>query len=227
MREKFLPQLLQTFLFGELSEEELQKILDVTDYRIQSYDKEEILFMEDDPCNCLGIVLSGAVELYKGIHSGKRVMLAKIPAGDMFAEAILFSDARKFPVTIESAEKTDVFYITRENLLKMYLSFPKLGERFIQILSNKILILNDRLNLLSLKNIRQKIAYIIFSRGVKAQNGEIVFQMTKQKLSELIGAERPSLSRELIKMKEEGCLDMQGKKITVRDRNILLELMQF
>lgn len=227
MKEKFFDQLHRTFLFSELSEEELREILGRTDYRIQSYEKEEILFMEDEPCNCLGIVISGAVELYKGIQSGKRVMLARISAGDMFAEAILFSDSKKFPATIESAEKTDVFYITRENLLRMYLSYPKLGERFIRILSNKILILNDRLNLLSLKNIRQKIAYIILSRGEKKKDGSVVLQMTKQKLSELVGAERPSLSRELIKMKEEGFVSVEGRKIIVKDQTFLLELMQF
>lgn len=226
MKQDTLEKIKNTILFKGISPEDLDNIFRQISYRIQKYEKGETLFLEEEECDSIGIVLQGEIELYKGIHAGKRVTLTRIFSGDMFAEAIIFSTAKKYPATIEAMKKTDILYISRTSLMGMYLMFPSLIESFINILSNKIIILNEKINLLSLKNIRQKIAYMILKQGTKSENGDLIFQLTKQKFSEQIGVERPSLSRELIKMKEEGIFEIDGKKIKVRDENLLLHLLQ-
>lgn len=222
-----LKKLSQTKLFETLSEEQLVQILKEIGYQKQQYDKGELLFIEEDECRSLGIVLTGSVELYKGIHSGKKISLTKLSAGDMFAEAVVFSAWKKYPVTIEALEETQVLYLSGERLLKMYGMYPPLIEVFIRILSQKILILNDRVNLLSLKSMRQRIAYVLLREGKRDDKGQVVFRITKEKFSEKVGVRRPSLSRELIRMEEEGLLHLDGKKIIVEKKDILDDLLQY
>lgn len=227
MEQGLLEKLGQTMLFGGLSTQELCMVLEKVGYQRQRYEKGELIFIEEDPCESLGIVLTGQVELYKGIHSGKRIPLTKISSGDMFAEAVVFSALKRYPVTIEALENTEVLYLSGDRLMKMYLMLPSLIEVFIRLLSQKILILNDRINLLSLKNMRQKIAYILVKEGKENSKGQLIFQMSKQKLAEKVGVERPSLSRELTRMEEEGLLEKDGKKILVTKKEAFMELLQF
>ena len=46
------------------------------------------------------------------------------------------------------------------------------------------------------------------------KNGCVSIKITKQELAQRIGVERPSLSRELLKMQEERLIIMDGKKIS-------------
>lgn len=222
-----LEKLKRIKLFEELSEEQLRQLLKEIGYQTKYYEKGELLFIEEDECRSLGIVLTGSVELYKGIHSGKRIPLTKLSAGDLFAEAIVFSARKRYPVTIEALEESQVLYLSGERLLKMYRIYPVLIEVFIRILSQKILILNERVNLLSLKNMRQRIAYVLLKEGKEDAKGQVIFQISKQKFSEQVGVKRPSLSRELIRMEEEGLLRLDGKKIIVDRKDILDDLLQY
>ena len=49
--------------------------------------------------------------------------------------------------------------------------------------------------------------------------------MTKQKLSEILGIPRPSLSRELINMKELGIIDYSRDFIKILDKKKLEDLL--
>lgn len=47
--------------------------------------------------------------------------------------------------------------------------------------------------------------------------------MSKKDWAEKLGVQRPSLSRELIKMKEEGLIDYDKEKIFIKDINAIKE----
>ena len=94
-------------------------------------------------------------------------------------------------------------------------------------LTNKIITLNKSITGLSLTSIRQKISNYLLSEYDIQGNLFINLNMTKQKLSEKLGIPRPSLSRELINMKDEGLIDYSKDVIKILDinslRNILME----
>jgi Mn-dependent DtxR family transcriptional regulator len=48
--------------------------------------------------------------------------------------------------------------------------------------------------------------------------------MTKKELAEKIGVQRPSLSRELNKMRKDGLLTYDSKQITIMDVDLLNKL---
>src|SRR5665648_279993 len=93
----------------------------------------------------------------------------------------------KFPATIGAIKDSKIMFIKKENLINCLTSCHKFMENFLELLSNKLLILNKKVKMLSLESIRKKIEKVSLSRKEMAKH---------------MGIQRPSLSRELIKMKE-------------------------
>lgn len=213
MKDNLVKELKEIQIFKSLTDEEIDNIVKEISFRIAEYKKGEILFWEGDECTGIGIVLEGEVEIHKGAIMGKKVTITQIKPGDMFGEAIVFSTSHKYPATVEALSNSRVLYISRENILLMCSNYVQFIEKFMEILSNKILILNNKLSLLSLKSIRQKILYYIIKESKNKSSMSI--NITKQEFSEILGVERPSLSRELIKMKEENIIDIKGKNIKI------------
>lgn len=213
MNASFISQLKGTQIFKSIEEEEIEKIIKEIPFRTVDYKKGEVLFWEGDKCTGIGIVLEGEVEIHKGAIMGKKITITQIKPGDMFGEAIVFSTTHEYPATVEALLDSKILFISKENILMMCSNHVQFVEKFMEILSNKILILNNKLSLLSLKSIRQKILFYIIKESKDKKN--MTINITKQEFSEILGVERPSLSRELIKMKEENIIDIKGKTIKI------------
>ena len=212
---KLYKGLRKSLIFRDASDSNFEEIIREISFRIVDFKKNEILFFEGDDCSSIGIVLDGEVNVNKGVTIGKKVNITKIKPGDMFAEALVFSENHRFPATIEAALDSKVLFISRENIIKMCSKYPGLIERFMGILSTKISMLNNKVSLLSMKSIRQKILFYMTKESKRDKNGCVSIKITKQELAQRIGVERPSLSRELLKMQEERLIIMDGKKISV------------
>ena len=96
---------------------------------------------------------------------------------------------------------------------------------FLRDLSNKILTLNKSIERLSYNSIRQKISNYILDEYNKQNSHLININMTKQKLAETLGILRPSLSRELINMKDIGIIDYYKDTIKILDLDQLLKVL--
>ena len=106
MDTRLYNSLRKSIIFKDVSEVNFNEIVNEIPFRILDYKKNEILFFEGDDCNSIGIVLDGEVEVNKGLTIGKKVNITKIKAGDMFAEAVVFSQYHKIQtgkVEVEAA----------------------------------------------------------------------------------------------------------------------------
>ena len=80
-----------------------------------------------------------------------------------------------------------------------------------------------RLEIMSCSTLRQKIAkMILFSIGGKAPTS---VSMSRQEMADFLNTARPSLSRELMRMQNDGLITVEGRKITVRNKSALEELL--
>ena len=98
---------------------------------------------------------------------------------------------------------------------------------FLNDLTNKIFVLNKSITNLTFNSIRQKICNFIMTEYKLQNSRTIKLKMTKEKIAESLGVTRPSLSRELINMKEIGLIDYSRSYIEILNleeiENILFE----
>lgn len=204
-------------LFKDIDEKRFFELIKTTNYRIEDVKKNHVIASEDDDCTSIGIVLEGTVEVKKIYPSGKSVTVAQLSSGNMFGEVILFSDKRKYPSTIQSSTKAKVFFMTRESFVELSHEEPSVMTNLLNVLSRKILILNNQLKNLSYESIRQKIANFLIQQYGRQQSDYLTLPMSRQKMAEILGVPRPSLSRELIKMKDDGLLDFHKNTVKIMD----------
>lgn len=188
-----------------------------TIHTIASYDKDSIIALEGENCNHVGVVLSGTVDIKKISTSDKVVIMAHLSIGDLFGEIVAFADVKQYPATVIASTKCEVMFVNPNEFVKFYSHNPEFLSSFLGDLCNKILTLNNTIRNLSFVSIRHKIVNYILDQYKLQNNVFVDLSISKQRLSEYLGIPRPSLSRELMNMKNDGLIDYDRNIVKIID----------
>lgn len=213
-------------MFRNKSEECILELFSDTDYIIKNYSKNDIIAMEGDTCTSVGLILEGSVDIKRTLGS-KVIYVSSFNKGNIFGEVIAFSDINLYPATVISSSPSKIMFINKINFIHFCTSHEDFLEMFLNDLTNKIFVLNKSITNLTFSSIRQKICNFLISEYKLQNTKKIKLNMTKEKLAESLGITRPSLSRELINMKETGIIDYSRTHINILDleeiENILID----
>ena len=176
--------------------------------------------------NNIGLVLEGNVDIKRMLGS-KVIHLSSFSKGDVFGEVIAFSDINIYPATVLASSLCEVMFISKNDFIKFCTHNEEFLGMFLNTLTNKIFLLNNSITNLTFNSIRQKICNFLISEYKIQKSKNIKLNITKEKLSESLGVTRPSLSRELINMKDDGLIDYNRSHIIILDleaiENILVD----
>ncbi|GAA0181641.1 Crp/Fnr family transcriptional regulator [Clostridium sediminicola] len=223
--KNFIEALTKCSLFEEFQNEELEGIISGLNYKIEQYNKNQYIAMEGDPIGGIGIVINGSVEVQKCFPSGKTVAINRLHEGGVFGEVIIFSSKHVYPSAVVSTTDSKVLFISKTDIIKLCKEHDEFLSEFMSTLSNKILILSNKLKNLSYETIRGKIVSFLLEEYEVHQNPVIELRISKKELAEHFGITRPSLSRELIKMREEGYIAFDKNTITINSIDDLEDLL--
>lgn len=223
--KKYLELLAKCVLFRGLEQNEILDILNKVNYKIKSYNKGDVIAIEGDQCNSVGIILKGTVEIQKLFPSGQVTTINNFHEGNIFGESLVFTDRHTYPATISAMEYAKIMFIEREDIIKLAMLNVTVLTNFVTILSRRILMLNDRISTLSQDSIRKKITSYLLSEHRKQKSLTISVPYSRKKMAELLNVPRPSLSRELIKMKDENLIDFDKNEIKIIDIDQLEETL--
>jgi len=223
MKKKYLEIVHQSHLFQNMTVDETENICNTLSNNITHYKKGETLFDEGDHCDSLGIVLEGKVELSTYFISGDVSNLVTMGPKDIFGEAVLFSPKDNYPVSITAVTAVQILLVDKKTLIETMEAHPIFLENYLSILSKKLLFLNDKFKLLSLSTIRGKIAHVLIKLSKEQNNLTVKLPFSKEKMALHICTRRPSLSRELSKMKHDGLIDYEKSYVTILDYDALVD----
>ncbi len=219
-----LDNLKRCILFKDIKYEDLSNFLNMSNYTIKKYPKGNMVVFEGSKCEELGILLEGLLEAQALYPSGKLLTLTRLKPVEIFGEAILFSKMNKFPATIGAIKDSKIMFIKKEDLISCLTNCHKFMENFLELLSNKLLILNKKIKMLSLESIRKKIGNFLMEQYKKQGSNIIKVSLSRKEMAEHMGIQRPSLSRELIKMRDSGIIDFNREVIIIKDMVALSKL---
>lgn len=215
--EKYIDNLQKCVLFKDMNKDEIQNILSNISNDIRHYLSKDIIAIEGESCDSLGIILSGDIEIHKSFASGKLVTINHFQKGNIFGEALVFSGKHQYPATIISTNDSTIMFISRQDIIKLMTLDTRILNNFVGVLSNRILMLNQRLSNLTLDTLRKKISNMILYEFNRQKSKYIVLPYSRKKMAEMLNVPRPSLSRELSNMKEDGLIDYYKNKIKIID----------
>lgn len=213
-------------LFQDIESEEIEKMLICAKAREREYEPEEYIFRQEEKPSRLFLLIEGRVMIAKDFASGKRDVLFLIEAGEVFGEMFLFSDAESYWYDAIAQEKVKVleipwgfFYHFCKNACKHH---QLITRNMLEIQSEKNFFMTKKLHLLSGTTLRERIAIWLLEQ--EKEKDTIVLCMKREALADFLGTTRPSLSRELMKLQQEGLIEAGKNSIKIKKREMLEDL---
>lgn len=180
------------------------------------YTKNDILFNAGDEATGFFLVQTGEIRVYKMDEEGREVEVVRLLPGDFFGEAIVFASSR-FPAFAQAVKDSRVLYFEKESFLQSMEKDPALARFFMVLLAKKCLILNERIEALGLRTVRQRLVQYLLSSCSGSQKCLIELKIKKTDLARILGTVSETLSRNLKFLQDEGLIEVRGKHICVLD----------
>ena len=204
-------------LFRGVPAKDLRAYLEETPHHIQCYDKEETIFHLMDPALRIGIILEGRVEAQKSFPNGSQVNVSIRIPGEIIGPAAVFSKSQRYPCDIVALEPTTLMLFKKEDLLSLMQKDVRILQNFTTEIASATYMLQQRLELLSYSGIAQKAAFWLLMQVRQTGKTTVQIPDSMSRWAMIMNVSRPSLHREMKKLKEEGIIRYEGKNIYVLD----------
>ena len=208
-------------LFAGISVEEILDIFKTIPCSAKSYSKDSLVMIRGDEYDSLKILLEGEVSAEIQDFTGKTIKIENLKAPDAMALGILFADDNILPVTIVAQSNIRLVSIPKESIIKIAQKNKQFLQNYFTQSGNKVVFLVEKLRLLKFSSLRQKFSGYILSLSEKLNSETVYLSYSREELAELFGVARPSLSRICSEMSDEGILQIEGKKITILNKDRL------
>lgn len=181
----------------------------------KNFNKGHLLFQDGQSCDGFYYIVSGSLRVFSMNIDGKELEVTRLVAGDFCGEAIAFA-GKNFPVYAETAEKAVLLYYSKSAIQQAIKQNPELATFFLELLANKCITLNKRLETLSMSTVRQRLAKYLLQQCT-GESCNITLPIKKGELATELGTVIETLSRNFKHLEQEGLIKVNGKKIAITD----------
>ncbi len=218
--DQYLDALVGLSLFNSFSKEELTEIFNSDGYEIGRYGKDQIVHLQNEVCNAMDIILEGKVAVQKIDEEGHVLTINVFSAPDVIGAHLVFSTNNIYPMTVISDADTVILRLPKTLIIELGRSNFDFMVALLRTISDRMLILADKIRTISHKTIRQQVVAFLTYEYHLQKSPVIRLNYSKKELAERLGVQRSSLSRELNKMRRDGLLEFDARTITLKDMKV-------
>lgn len=205
-------------LFHNIAEIEQESMMKCFKTFIKTYNAGEIICFYSDEDKGIGIIEEGSASVIHSLASGSQTILEYLSAGDIFGQLFYFHGARE-NITVEATSKCVVRFIDYEHIVKRCERacphHSQLVNNILCMISDKTQSVCEHLEVLSQRSIRERL--ITYFEILSAKNNSDTFTLpfTMSSLADYLSVDRSAMSRELGKMRQDGVVEINRKKVTL------------
>jgi CRP/FNR family transcriptional regulator len=169
----------------------------------------------------LYLVSAGKIRIFKLSPSGREQVLAVEGPGSSFAELPVF-DGGNYPAAASALQDTEVIFISCKDFQNVCREHPDVALKVIAVVGARLRRLVGIIEELSFTTVRQRLISTILrlaeASRVRSKEGiHIELAKSHQDLAAELGTVRELVSRNLSRLEAEGFLNVEGRKIVVKD----------
>lgn len=198
--------LIRAPLFKGCSKLQIETFLSTTYYRLRRRTADYYVAHMGDTCNDIIILIEGCVYTSM-INNDKEVIIETITAPLVLAPAFVYGEVNSFPVNIVTKTDCTFLFIDKSAFLNLLHNDKMLMTNFIKILSDRCYRLSERIREENLQSLKERVIEYLHKHG-KIDNVQWV--------ARILGVARPSLSRVLSELRNEGTIINQSNKIILK-----------
>lgn len=189
--------------------------LDISKYiTIKTYNSNDVIFNEEDTCNYIGIVITGEVIISTITTSEKEEIINIILPNELFGDLLIFSSTPTYLGNVIANRKSEVALLSKNNLELLFKESPIFLHNYLTYICDKALLIKNQAKLFAHKNIRDRILYYLKTIA-KQRNHHTINIPSVSDMARVLSLPRPSVSRELSRLVEDGYLTKQQNTITL------------
>ena len=212
--EHFFEVLLTCPLFAGIRREELTSMLDCLGGKTVEISKGAPVFLEGDPAQFVGVVLSGTIQILRDDYYGNRSVMTAVEPGELFGEAFSCAGIKTLPVSAIALKNSTVLLLDCKHVLtvcpKACQFHNQLVNNLLRVMARKNLALSQKIQVMSHKTTKEKLMTYLLDQAKRKQSPEFVIPYDRQALADYLGVERSAMSAEISKLKKAGQIDCSG-----------------
>ena len=213
-----------------ISKENMEEMYREMKYKVSRYAKGDIIARQGDICKHLYLLIKGAVKTEMVTDTGGLLTIENIFAVRPLASAFLFAEDNRFPVDVTATEESVILAIPKEEVIKLFQKDAGFLERYITYNSNKTQFLSNKLQVITIKTIKAKLAHYLLEQlsichSVSPSLNTFQMDKNQTELAKFFGVTRPALARTLSELQQDGLIKADRNKITVLNKQSLQNLL--
>jgi len=218
-----LQLLRQHYLFTSFSEAELGQLGE--QIRLLRVSAERVLFQHGDPADRFFLVVNGQMKLFRTTPEGQEKVMELMGPGRSFAEAIMFMEQHRYPVSAQALQDSQLLAIPNQPYLELLRGNP---EACFRLLGNLSMRLHQRLNEiegLTLRNAATRVARHLLKRLPAGAGDGAALQLDapKQVIASQLGMKPETFSRVLAALVDQGAITVKGRQVIIDNLALLTE----
>ena len=159
--EEYFSILFQCPLFHGIGQEDFKTMMACLDAKFITVSKGSPVFLEGDPAQLVGVVLSGGVQVVQDDYYGNRSVLSILQPGESFGEAFSCAGLESMPVSVFAIKDSEVLLLDCRRILTLCSHTCHFHSRLIQNilkgLAQKNLAFTQKVRYMSQKTTKEKL----------------------------------------------------------------------
>jgi CRP/FNR family transcriptional regulator len=168
----------------------------------------------------------GKIKIVQSGETGKEQIIRFAKEGDVIGYGSLLS-GEKYSCSAVALEDSSVCFISKSFFLNLVSHDTTLAMRMAVLLANDLKDTEQKMTGLSQKTVRERTAEaILFLKeifGYETDNITLNISISREEFANLIGAARETATRLLSEFKDDGMVELYGKKIRIVNAHKLIK----
>lgn len=169
--------------------------------------KNNILFHENDKCECICIVLKGEIKIVSYSFSGREIIYSTLKENEIFGNNLIFSSSPFYKGSVIAKVNSKIAIIDKITLVDLLMNNKEFLLSYLSIIGNLTKNLNDKNKLLSFDKAKDRLLYYLYKN-----NNHINYESITDLASKL-NLKRETLSRTITALVKENIIIHLDKEI--------------
>ena len=204
----------QNPLFSKLTDLQLDRVCQHS--QLQQLSEGQLLFNQSDKVTDFYMVQSGKIKLFRLSPDGQEKIIEIVRPGEVFAEALMFTNQTDYPVSAAALTDTIVISINAKNFQEMLWDSTATCLLLLGDMSFRLRKLIKEIDNLTLQNGTCRVASYLIQEMPENKN-EFELDMAKNVIAARLSIKPETFSRIIKSLNNKGILSINGNSVTIHD----------
>ncbi len=200
-------------VFRDLSKPEVERLAETT--TMVTVSKGRVIYRPGEYNAALFLLKKGRVNIVRESADGKRLILATLGPATFFGEMALLGQRFPQDSTAEALEDSVVCVLSRRDLERLVLEHPKVGLRFLEQVSARLLETEAIVEDFAFKPVPARLAGLLLRQA--EASGDRTIHASHQELADMVATYRETVTLTLNQFQDQGLVELGRRSVELRD----------